>query len=90
MVVAKDAQERFPERGRPRKLSGKFERTLDQTNASARKTIWLWTYETFNRRASWLDLVTAQQSYDPPRYEADGTTRRLSNGSSGKNIHIAE
>jgi len=76
MVLAKDARDRFPEEGKPKKRAAKFENTLDRTNAIARKTIWLWTYETFNRRVSWLDPVTVQQSYDPPRYEADGKTEK--------------
>ena len=76
MVLAKDARDRFPEEGKPKKRAAKFENTLDRTNAIARKTIWLWTYETFNRRVSWLDPATVQQSYDPPRYEADGKTEK--------------
>ena len=75
-MLAKDARDRFPEEGKPKKLAAKFENTLNQTNAIARKTIWLWTYETFNRQASWLDTVTEQHSYDPARYEADGPTEK--------------
>ena len=39
MVLAKDARDRFPEEGKPKKLAANFENTLDQTNAIARKTI---------------------------------------------------